>query len=115
MDYKKLLNKFKGDEKGVFGLTAVQSFFGSILGIALLAFVIVIIMGTLQGANILESGSVADNQTDAILGNVSNGITGFFNSISPVYAILAVLVIILVLVVLVRVVQSPSGSATPQL
>ena len=111
MNYKKLLK----DNKGVFGLTAVQAFFAIIFGIALLAYVIVIIMGTLQSANIVADGSLADNQTEAILGNVSNGVTGFFSSISPVYAILAVLVIILVLVVLVRVVQSPSGSSNVQL
>ncbi len=115
MDYKKLLSKFKKDEKGVFGLNAVQQFFVIILGIALLAYVIVIIMGTLQSASILEDDSLASNQTESILGNVSEGVTGFFESISPVYAILAVLVIILVLVVLVRVVQTPAGSATPQL
>ena len=108
MDYKKLMSKFKKDEKGVFGLTAVQQFFVIILGIALLAYVIVIIMGTLSAADILEDGSLAQNQTDFILGNVSEGVTGFFSSISPVYAILAVLVIILVLVVLVRVVQAPN-------
>lgn len=37
------------NKKGVFGLTAVQGFFSVILGVALLAYVIVIIMGTLSG------------------------------------------------------------------
>jgi len=175
---------------GVFGLTAVQTFFGSILAIALLAFVIVIIMGTLQSADLVQSStgtatetnkyinitgytlgqsgldgftgtiteivnatdgvviasgnytltdsvlynatatnwadvnvtysytydSDAQNQLQSITGNTSTGVTGFFNSISPVYAILAVLVIILVLVVLVRVVQAPTArGSTPQL
>jgi quinol-cytochrome oxidoreductase complex cytochrome b subunit len=108
------MRKLGKDKKGVFGLTAVQSFFAIILGIALLAYVIVIIMGTLQTANIVSTGSVAYNNTNNILNNVSTGITGFFSAINPVYAILAVLVIILVLVVLVRVVQAPSGT-TPQL
>lgn len=109
------LSKLLKDKKGIFGLTAVQQFFVIILGIALLAYVMVIIMGTLQTANIVATGSLAANQTASILGNVSTGVTGFFSSINPVYAILAVLVIILVLVVLVRVVQAPAGSATPQL
>lgn len=109
------MSKFKKDKKGVFGLTAVQSFFATILGIALLAYVIVIIMGTLQSANIVTANTLAANQTNFILGNVSTGVTGFFSSISPIYAILAVLVIILVLVVLVRVVQAPSGSSNVQL
>ena len=97
------------NKKGVFGLPAVQSFFATILGIALLAYIIVIIMGVLSSANIVTSGSVADNQTKNILNNVSTGVTGFFSSINPVYAILAILVIILILVVLVRVVQTPAS------
>lgn len=110
--FKKLLNNIKA----VFGLTAVQQFFAVILGIALLAYVIVIIMGTLSNATIVPAGTLAANQTNAILANVSTGITGFFSAINPVYAILAILVIILVLVVLVRVVQAPaSGSGTPSL
>jgi len=203
------MRKLLKDNKGVFGLTAVQSFFAIILGIGLLAYVIVIIMGTLSGTTILSQASATvvnetglyintttdtvaqaslagfggatataiwgdgnqsnctalgaertptgytrlvesanytlstagvltnastcvfpnvtvsysysyntdqQNQLDYVLENTSTGITGFFESIDPVYAILAVLVIILVLVVLVRVVQAPNRpSATPQL
>jgi len=106
----------KMNKKGVFGLTSVQQFFAIILGIALLAYVIVVIMGTLNASSILTAGSTAANQTNNILNNVSTGITGFFSAINPVYAILAILVIILVLVVLVRVVTgSTGGSGSPQL
>ena len=170
-------------------MNAVQQFFVIILGIALLAYVIVIIMGTLSAADIIPSatGTATENNkqieqagyelgqaglsefvgtittivnsTDgiviqsgnytltgnslfnatvtewadvnitysytynsgtqddlnSILGNTSEGVTGFFSSIQPVYAILAVLVIILVLVVLVRVVQSPGSGKSAQL
>ena len=109
---------FKHNKRGVFGLTAVQQFFAIILGIALLAYVIVVIMGTLQGSSILSVNGptgVAYNQTNQILSNVSAGVTSFFSAINPVYAILAILVIILVLVVLVRVVQAPQTNSTPQL
>lgn len=109
-------SKRKMNRKGVFGLTSVQSFFAIILGVALLAYVIVVIMGTLNSSSILPAGSTAQNQTTNILNNVSSGITSFFSAITPVYAILAILVIILVLVVLVRVVTgSTSGGGTPQL
>ena len=112
----KLAKKWLADKKAVFGLTSVQQFFGIILGIALLAYVIVVIMGTLSSSSILTAGSLAYNQTNNILANVSTGITGFFGAINPVYAILAILVIILVLVVLVRVgTSSTSGGSTPQL
>jgi hypothetical protein len=117
----KSLKDYKKDKRGIFGLTAVQQFFVVILGIALLAYVIVIIMGTLQSANIITNGvttaqNMAPTQLANILANTSSGVSGFFNSINPVYAILAVLVIILVLVVLVRVVSAPGSSAgTPAL
>ena len=68
MQLKSLLKK--KNKRGVFGLTAVQQFFAIILGIALLAYVIVIIMGTLSDANILTAGSIAENQTLNILINV---------------------------------------------
>jgi len=110
MDFQKLMSKFKSDEKGVYGLDSVTAFFGAILGLAILAFVIIIIMGALQNTNILAANSVAANQTNNLLGNVSAGVAGFFTSINPVYAILAVLVIILVLVVLIKVVQPGQNS-----
>lgn len=194
--------RVKKDNRAVFGLTSVQAFFAIILGVALLAYVIVIIMGTLTNTTILPTGgvarsvvnetgivltgtpdavatasapgftglavslafntsavtqlvnaanmSVASNgyitngtaylwqavtvtytysedsiaraQSSQILGNTSQGVTGFFSAINPVYAILAILVIILVLVVLVRVVAGGGAggltgrvAANPQL
>lgn len=107
--------KIAKDKKAVFGLTSVQQFFAIILGIALLAYVIVVIMGTLATSTILSGNTVAANQTNSILNNVSSGITSFFSAINPVYAILAILVIILVLVVLVRVVSGSTQGGSVQL
>jgi len=58
--------KFLKDKKGVFGLNAVQSFFATILGLALLAFIIVIIMGLLSTTSILaQSSTTVYNETPA--------------------------------------------------
>lgn len=51
---KRRLNK-----KGVFGLTSVQAFFAIILGVALLAYVIVVIMGTLSSSTLLPAASLS--------------------------------------------------------
>jgi len=195
-----MFKKLNKDKRGIFGLNAVQQFFVLILAIALLAYVIVIIFGSLDQTTILvqDSGRAVANQTltlnttggwiaeaasrqgcvitsciltnatgsgvalgagnytlnspsncwinatnagyldiynrssvnasctisynsnaqintKAIMGNTSSGVTGFFSSVSPVYAILAVLVIILVLVVLVRVVSNPASGGREQL
>ena len=200
---KNNIKRMRKDKSGIFGLTAIQQFFVVILGIAILAYVIVIISGLLvntsasliqnvvtttgnetgwinstgyqlaafaytnisgqssfsivsatnssfpsageillSAANytlnasgyILNASPIQYNVSkivytygyngpielgaNNIMANTSAGITGFFSSINPVYAILAVLVIILVLVVLVRVVsggaQGREGAA-PQL
>ena len=44
-------------------------------------------------------------RSNTVLGNTSTGITTFFGSVSPVYAILGILVVILILVILVQVIQ----------
>jgi hypothetical protein len=54
MNLRKLSNQLRKDKSGVFGLTSVQLFFGVIFAIALLAYVIVVIMGTLGGTTILQ-------------------------------------------------------------
>lgn len=55
------------DKKGVFGLTSIQQFFAIILAIALLAYVIVVIMGTLNTSGILGvSSATVFNETGFI-------------------------------------------------
>ena len=58
------------DYKAVFGLTSVQQFFAIILGVALLAYIIVVIMSVLNSSSILTAGSLGANQTTLILTNV---------------------------------------------
>lgn len=63
------------DKKGVFGLNAVQSFFAIILSIALLAYIIVIIMGTLSSAgntSILPRTSPATIVNETVTFSVTN-------------------------------------------
>ena len=89
----KSLNKFRKDKSGVFGLTSVQLFFGTIMAVALLAYVIVIIMGTLSTGNIIPQTSstyvnesvtsvtqAGKNLAAASFSNPTCSITGIVNS-----------------------------------
>lgn len=49
------------NKRGVFGLSSVQLFFAAILGIGLLAYVIVTIMGTLGGTTILQQATYSSS------------------------------------------------------
>lgn len=65
------MRKISKDKRGVFGLTSVQQFFAIVLGLALLAYVIVVIMGTLSNSTILPTGSQSGlkiNETGSITG-----------------------------------------------
>ena len=74
MNNKKLMK----DRKGVFGLSAVQAFFVRILALGLLAYVIVVIMGTLSGTNIIGSSSTsAVNESGAGASIVFANATGY--------------------------------------
>lgn len=53
------IKKFSEDKQGVFGLTSVQAFFAIVLGLTLLAYVIIVIMGTLSNSVILPSGTLS--------------------------------------------------------
>jgi len=81
------IKKFNKNKKGVFGLTAVQAFFGIILGIALLAYVIVIIMGTLGGTTILTSSTSSIsvvNETGAYVNSTGYTLSGYNSSWSEI-------------------------------
>jgi hypothetical protein len=70
--------KFFNDKRGVFGLTAVQQFFAIILSLALLAYVIIVIMGTLQTSDVIPASSLAGvviNETGAHLNTSANSYT----------------------------------------
>ena len=82
----------KLNKKAVFGLTAIQAFFAIILAIALLAYVIIIIMGTLGQSNILQlaTGSAVNESvatpTTAVGShlasvNLDNGVCGTITTI----------------------------------
>lgn len=60
--------KLLKNKKGVFGLNAVQTFFAVILGIALLAYIIVVVMGVLGGTTILkQSAYTQTNETGGFI------------------------------------------------
>lgn len=87
----KSIKEFLKDKKGVFGLTSVQAFFVIILSISILAYVIVIVLGSLGGTTILSRATTTTyNQTGWINGtsyNLSAPITSKgFTGLSILYA-----------------------------
>lgn len=82
----KSIKKFLKEKEGVFGLTSVQAFFAIVLGLALLAYVIVVIMGTLSTSNLLpdlRTSVVNESGSANLTGYTLSGASVFgFNSVS---------------------------------
>jgi uncharacterized membrane protein len=65
----------KLNKKGIFGLTSIQMFFAVILGLALLAYAIVIIMGVLSTTTILQQYSTTAINTSTVTKVNETGVT----------------------------------------
>ena len=70
MEYKKFIK----NRKGIFGLDSVKAFFTVLLGLALLTFVIIVIMGTLEDSNVGGRETISGSLTNK---SFNLNITGF--------------------------------------
>ena len=102
----------KQKKKGILGLNTVKSFIVVMLSLAIIAVVTLVVLGAIQGANISTKYSLADNGTNLIIGNVSNGISGFFGNATTFFSLLGVVVIILIISLVVVVVNRFGGGDT---
>lgn len=90
MNFKSKVKAFARDKSGVFGLTSVQAFFAIILAVALLAYVIVIIMGTLQASTIIPLASSSTTNESIFINSTGDALNfastypGFSGTITSV-------------------------------
>lgn len=91
----------KKNKKGEFGMQKASAFIGAILGVVLLAFVVVIIIATLNSTTILTANSAEKNATTYMFNNFTNGLQVFFSYIPTWFLILAIAVLIVILILLV--------------
>lgn len=90
-----------GDRNGVLGLEVVKDVVFDFLILAVVGIAVILALVSLQNANIFTAGSVAANQTNSIVGNVSGGLSTFFGSAGTIFSILVVVVIILAIAIII--------------
>lgn len=96
-------------KKSILGLNTVKAFIVVLLSLAIIGVVTLIVLGSIQSANIAPANSLADNGTKSIVANVSNGISSFFGNAVTFFALLGVVVIILIISLVVVVVNRFGG------
>jgi hypothetical protein len=90
-----------GNRNGVLGLDTAKQVMITFLVLAVIGVAVLLALTSLQNANIFTAGSLAENNSNAIIGNVSNGLTTFFASTGTIFSILIVVVIILAISIII--------------
>ena len=90
-----------GKRNGVLGLETAKQVMISFLVLAVIGVAILLALTSLQDSNIFTADSLADDATDNIIGNVSDGLVTFFGSTGTIFSILIVVVIILAISIII--------------
>jgi uncharacterized membrane protein len=98
---KKMKTNLRSIKKAVVGLDVVESVIFSLLVIGVIAVASLLAMYSLGSSNIFATNSAGYNNTQFIVNNFSNGVTGFFGNSTTFFSILAVVVIIALIALIV--------------
>ena len=106
------MRKIMKDKKGVLGLDVVKSVMILLLIIAVIGVSIILALVSLRDAGIFDSGTTEQNQTTAIVNNISIATSDFFSNTGTIFSILVVVVIILAIAIIIGVVSRFGGGRT---
>jgi len=99
------------NKKGQVGLDTAKAVMLTLLTMGIIAFAIIIAMGTLNDSNVLTTDSYEDNQTSDVLNNISGGVAGFFDNVPTWFTLLSVVVIIAIIALVIIVVGRFGGNS----
>jgi len=98
------------NKKAILGMDTVKAVLITLLVMAVIAIAVFLALVTLRDAGIFTGGSLEDNQTDAIIANITSGTGNFFKQVPTFFTLLAVVVLILIIaIVIVAVTRFQAG------
>jgi len=105
--------KFKSlGKKGVLGLDTVKAVMITFLILAVIGVSVILATVSLRDSNIFTAASQEQNDTNNIVGNISEGLVDFFGNTTTIFAILVVVVIILAISIIIAAVSRFGGEET---
>ncbi len=112
--FQELMEKFRENKKGATdlksGVGIAIAFFGGILTLTVMGFVLIILAGNLSDSSGLTDGSSAYNDTQNMLTNVSSASADFFSNATTWFGLLSVVIIIAVVVIVLNLVRKTRGA-----
>ena len=107
MEIKSILKK----KRAVLGLDTAKLFVLAILSLVIISVVTLIVLNSLRDAT--TAGSYAYNESDALIGNTSDGLTDFFEDAGTWFTLIGVVIVILIISVVIVVVNRMGGGGSP--
>ena len=104
------MRKLKTQKKGIMGLDTAKAFVVGLLSLVLIGVVTMIVLVQLGDLSIVSS----DNDTQAVVGNATSGLSDFFSNTGVWLSLLGVVIIILIIAAVVAVVNRFGGEAGGQ-
>lgn len=107
----------KNDKRGAGGdlATGVKvaiAFFGGIVTLVVLGFVLIVLSGNLASSTGLTEGTVADNASDNMLDNVTIATSDFFANATTWFALLSIVIIIATILIVLQMTKKTRGAGT---
>ena len=102
-----MLSKLLPKKRGVMGLDVAKAFVVGLLSLVLIGVVTMIVLVQLGATSIVSD----DNDTQAVVGNATDGLSSFFSNTGVWLSLLGVVIIILIIAAVVAVVNRFGGSA----
>lgn len=99
------MQRLKINKRGQLGLDVVKKVVLAFLVLAVLGIAVLLSLTSLQDANLFTADSLADNNSDYIIGNTSTALADFFGNTGTIFSILVVVVIILAIAIIIAVVS----------
>ena len=104
-----LIDDKKGATDLAQGVKVAIAFFGGILTLVVMGFVLIILAGNLAGSSGLTAGSLAFNNSQSMLDNVTSGTASFFSNATVWFGLLSVVIIIATVVIVLNLIRKPGG------
>ena len=96
-------------KKGVLGIETTKAIVISLLTLGVLVIATILAITTLRDSGIFTTGSLEQNYTNQISGNISYGATNFFKNVPTFFTLLAVVVLILIIAIVIVAVSRFGG------
>lgn len=112
MKVMSLAQKLSMNKKGVLGMDSVRDVIIFLLTLAVAAIAVFLALSSLQDANLFTASSTADNNTDYIINNITNGASNFFEQVPTIFTVLGAVAIILAVTLILFAVNRFSQSST---